>query len=259
MKSPFPGMDPYLEPHWPDVHTKLVAYAADSLNASLPEELVARTEERIAIETGRDEPECIVPDISVLETVELSHDAAPAGDVATAPYRLVVSVEPVTERFIQIIDASLNRVVTVIEFVSPSNKRGKGLEAFQDKRAELLSGGVNFVEIDLVRSGDWRALLQPHVCPRKATAVLRAAIRLSNDRRAVYMYPISLRGRLPVLPVPLRVADPKVELDLQILLDSVYRNGRYGATIDYSQDCEPPLGAEDAAWAAELLKAAGHR
>ena len=36
MKSPFPGMDPYLEPHWPDVHTKVVTYAADELNTRLP-------------------------------------------------------------------------------------------------------------------------------------------------------------------------------------------------------------------------------
>jgi len=50
MKSPFPGMDPYLEAHWLDVHSRLVAYAADALNEVLPETLVARMEERVAVE-----------------------------------------------------------------------------------------------------------------------------------------------------------------------------------------------------------------
>lgn len=29
MPSPFPGMDPYLEAHWGDVHTSLATYARD--------------------------------------------------------------------------------------------------------------------------------------------------------------------------------------------------------------------------------------
>ncbi len=42
MKSPFPGMDPYLEPHWPGLHTQLVALASAELNRLLPDDLVAR-------------------------------------------------------------------------------------------------------------------------------------------------------------------------------------------------------------------------
>ena len=45
MPSPFPGMDPYLEPFWLDVHARLVTYAADALAEQLPEDLVASTEE----------------------------------------------------------------------------------------------------------------------------------------------------------------------------------------------------------------------
>ena len=44
MTSPFPGMDPYLEAYWGDVHTKLAAYICDVLNPTLPGDLVARTE-----------------------------------------------------------------------------------------------------------------------------------------------------------------------------------------------------------------------
>ena len=39
MKSPFPGMDPYLERHWGDVHQALVTYIRDQLQPSLPDDL----------------------------------------------------------------------------------------------------------------------------------------------------------------------------------------------------------------------------
>ena len=47
MPSPFPGMDPYLEAHWRDVHAGLVIYARDALQGVLPGSLRARVEERM--------------------------------------------------------------------------------------------------------------------------------------------------------------------------------------------------------------------
>lgn len=32
-KSPFPGMDPYLETHWGDLHSRLVVYMSDQITA----------------------------------------------------------------------------------------------------------------------------------------------------------------------------------------------------------------------------------
>lgn len=252
MKSPFPGMDPYLERHWLDVHTKLVTYAADALNEDLPGNLVARTEERIAIESESGLTADVAPDIRILEMVE--RDPTAAGGLAlAAPYRLVALVEPVTERFVRILDDS-GQIVSVIEFISPSNKRGKGLEAFRQKRAELLRGGVHFMEIDLVRAGDWPALLAPHVCPRKLATTYRALVRLAHEPAAAYLYPIPIRNPLPPVPVPLRPGDPRVEIDLQALIERVYRNGRYGRTLNYAEPCDPPLQESDAAWAGELLR-----
>lgn len=75
-------------------------------------------------------------------------------------------------------------------------------------------------------------------------------------RRVVYAFP--LRQRLPSLPIPLRQTDRSISLNLQALLDQCYTNGRYDS-IDYSQESDPPLTPEDAAWASELLKAAGRR
>ena len=260
MTSPFPGMDPYLERHWPDVHSALVMSARGVLNELLPPDLVARVEERIAVESEEDEPDRWTPDVRVIEAVErITEQAETRGAAALAPYRLVATIEPLTERFIKIIDTSANRLITVIEVLSPANKRGRGLEAFRNKRSELVAGGVHFVEIDLVRAGNWVAMLRPHVCPKKARTTYRATVRLATDPEAVYLYPISLRERLPVLPIPLREGDPRVEIDLQALVETGYRSGRYGTTLDYRQPCSPPLEEEDAAWAEEVLKAAGKR
>ena len=54
MKSPFPGMDPFLEKHWGDVHLRLMIGASDALQPELPADLVARAEERVYVEAGED-------------------------------------------------------------------------------------------------------------------------------------------------------------------------------------------------------------
>lgn len=51
MKSPFPGLDPYLEARWGDVHQSLITYTRDTLQPNLPEDLRARVEERVFVET----------------------------------------------------------------------------------------------------------------------------------------------------------------------------------------------------------------
>lgn len=257
MKSPFPGMDPYLEPHWLDVHTRLVAYAADRLDEQLPGDLIAYTEERVAIESTMGQERSIGPDIRIFEppaevpTVVESY----APGTVLAPYRLATLVEPITERFIKIIEVGTERLVTVIEFLSPTNKQGEGLVAFRAKRADLGVSGVNLVEIDLVRAGNWRAFLRPFKCPAELVTPYRVTFRLPEDPGGVYLQPISLRERLPDITVPLRPNDPKVQLDLQTLLDRVYEKGRYWQRINYSTPLDIPLEQEDAASADELLRA----
>lgn len=67
-------------------------------------------------------------------------------------------------------------------------------------------------------------------------------------------WPIGLRDRLPEIPIPLRDNDPNARLDLQQLLHRIYDTAGYAYRI-YSGPPEPPLAAEDAAWAAQFLPA----
>jgi hypothetical protein len=42
MKSPFPGMDPFLEQFWGDVHARMIVYLSDQLQPQMPQGLVVR-------------------------------------------------------------------------------------------------------------------------------------------------------------------------------------------------------------------------
>ena len=73
--------------------------------------------------------------------------------------------------------------------------------------------------------------------------------------------PVSLpisRKSLSSLPIPLRPREKPVYLNLQAIFDEAYRKGRYDR-LDYSKSPRPPLSAEDAEWANEILAAAGSR
>jgi hypothetical protein len=220
-------MDPYLESHWPDVQTSLVTTVADRLNRDLPDDLVARAGERDAVEGDGDDQ--------------------------------YVLREPMLERWVRIIEFRDDRLITAVEFVSPATKQGKGLEAFVAAREEMLSKGVNVVEIDLTRSGDWKRLMRPHDCPPAAVTPYRVLIRGAREAGVVSLYPIRLCDPLPVIPIPLRRDENPALLRLGELLRIAYDTRRYGRTLDYTQAPIPPLEGEDADWADQLLREAGRR
>ena len=253
MKSPFPGMDPYLEAHWLDVHTAFVAEARRVLNRLLPQGLVARAEERVAVESDDEVSKRIGPDVRVFSPASSDPSHGRGGILIEAPYKLVVELEPIIERFIRIFDAG-GELITVIEFLSPTNKRGPGMVSYREKRADLLAAGVHVVEIDLMRAGDWRALMLPERCPRDAFATYRAIVPTSLKRPAGYLFPIRLQEPMPNIPVPLRPTDVPTPLPLQTMLESVYEDGRYGQTIDYRIPLDPPLSEDEAVIAETILK-----
>ena len=67
MASPFPGMDPYLERYWGDIHHTLITYARDQLQGVLPGDLRARVQERVFVEFPNCAERNMYPDIRVVE------------------------------------------------------------------------------------------------------------------------------------------------------------------------------------------------
>jgi hypothetical protein len=249
-------MDPYLEGYmWADVHHELA-----SLFKRLLVPLVRPTYAvRIEVSMYNDrvpahELGIMYPDVEIVRTQprgeHLIRETAGAVAIAPAPLEIPLTImTQVRQASVEIRDVANNRLITSIEIISPSNKREPGLDSFLARRDELRLAEVHILEIDLLRRGT-RAWPKDSV---PSSAYQAALIRARHIRAEIW--PIGLRERLPVLPVPLRQPDPDVPLDLQKALDTIYDESDYPLTLDYSQPPpEPPLSDEDAAWAAEQMR-----
>lgn len=261
MKSPFPGMDPYLESRWRDVHSSLVIYARDAINRQLPSGLLARSEERTIVADEDDDLREIAPDVFVYEPnpTDIPWSSALEGGVAVAEaVKVTIPQAEIHQRYLEIRDArSGGKVVTVIEFVSPTNKRqGEGLSKYLQKQKECRSAGVNLVEIDLTRGGDRSLVMRIYALKPHNRTTYQAWVHRALYLTASWAYRLPLTQRLAAIPIPLRPTDKDVLLELQPLIDQVYENGRYAEDIDYSEELRPPLEASDAEWAANILAAA---
>lgn len=117
MRSPFPGMDPFLEQYWSGVHTSLAVYARDQLQSQVRPNFIARIEERY--------------------------------------FQIPRWLDPLTQRWIKIFERERpNRLITTVEFIGPINKTDDAnRRAFLRRRSELLAAGTSLVEIDLTREG----------------------------------------------------------------------------------------------------------
>ena len=67
MHNPFPGMNPYLEQYWGDIHQRLIMYSSDALQKLLPGDLRVRVMTRVYVEPEDGKPRDIVPDVRVVE------------------------------------------------------------------------------------------------------------------------------------------------------------------------------------------------
>jgi hypothetical protein len=255
-------MDPYLEQHWRDVHHSLITYARDQLRPALPHDLRPRIEERVFIESDEGDIHEIYPDVRVVEypkqSAGVGQTAGSAGVVVAEPILIHLEREPSSQGYIEIVDAgSGNRVVTVIEFVSPTNKLpGEGQRLYLEKQKGVIAAGASLVEIDLTRTGK-RSLIGPtgHLHPRRRTTYM-ACIKRGWKPDVAGLYPLPLAEPLPTIRIPLRESDADATLNLQALIDQCYENGGYD-TIDYHQPPIPPLDPEGAVWAEKWLRAKG--
>jgi hypothetical protein len=262
MKSPFPGMDPYLEQHWRDVHAGLVIYARDQLQPELPDTLRARVEERVYVESEIHLERSVSPDVRVVERKRKTagRGAVQTGSAIAEPVLISVDDEPVSEGYVEIIDVASDNRVTIIEFLSPSNKiPGDGQDLYLRKQREVRLSETSLVEVDLNPPGSAGPALAPRANPSAASDDLPGAcVRRGYRRSPVEIYDLPLHRRLPAIGIPLREGENDVALDLQALVESAYRNGAYD-DIDYRVDPVPPLKRTDAAWADRLLRSKGLR
>jgi hypothetical protein len=242
---------------WSMVHNSLIEEIARQLTPKLWPRYKVRPGERVVV-SPPDAIERIVtrdriPDVAVFTTMA----GAPAsawheGDSAlsTPIIRELLEAPPsVIQSNVEIRSSENDRLVTIIELLSPSNKRGPGAAEFSVIRREILASETHFLEIDLLRIGERFPVSGP--LPSVPYFVFLSRVDL---RPRIEIWPIPLEGPLPAIPVPLITPDQDARLDLQLAMQTVYELFHYDADIDYSRPPTLPLDVESTEWAAQRIR-----
>jgi hypothetical protein len=253
-------MDPYLEGEmWQEFHDRLANQISVQLLPMLRPKYVALLAKRYAFGHSAfgivdipAEQRVIYPDVHVVTPHEsAAHQPGPTATLAPPSVELASPVpEEVPLLSVEIRDVAQRRLVTIIELLSPVNKRGDGAREYAERRGELLRTSTHLLEIDLLRQGSRIELLgTPPPAP------YYVYLSRSERRPATQVWAVALRQPLPVVPVPLLPPDPDVALDLQAAVEACFALVGYEQLLDYRAPLPPPeLSAEDAAWVAALLE-----
>jgi hypothetical protein len=252
-------MDPYLEQPWlwPDVHNSLIAALRDDLAPQLRPRYYAAIEER----TYTGEPGDLVvagrADVAVVRpaVVRETNESVLLNDGAGGVVVDIALPDVLRETYLEVRSTDTGQVVTVVEILSPSNKRpGEGREQYMRKRNMITGTLTNLVEIDLLRYGE------PMPVQRwSGRSDYRIVISRGRYRPKSLLIPFNVRQPIPSFRLPLVPGDTEPTVDLNRLLHALYERGSYDLRLNYRADPEPPMEPEDAAWAAQLLQDAGLR
>ncbi len=258
MPSPFPGMDPYLEGSlWMSVHAPLAVEIVKQLTPKLRPRYMALTTRRYVMDVPEDTDisiEGIYPDVSVVRSDSQEIGPLATGIVPPVLHLTTLMPESIPQISVELHEVKSRRLVTVIEILSPTNKRGDGRDEYLAKRNKILLSTAHLLEIDLLRRG--KRVPMKELMPRTPYFVFLSRA----DRRPITdVWPILLNQPLPSVPVPLLSGDPDTTLDLQQAMTNVYDSCGLDMAIDYSQPPEVSLPTKAAAWADEHLRAAGLR
>jgi hypothetical protein len=216
-------------------------------------------EEAIYQTQGQDSVLVGVPDVAVQKAKRDRMDSPQAStNGITLAQPIVVDLPMpavVRQGYLEIQDIATSEVVTVIEVLSPTNKRpGEGRRTYEAKRQTILASATNLVEIDLLRQ--WSPMVQ---LPEPMRTHYRILVSASASRPQASLYAFNLQQPIPAFPLPLREDELEPIVNLQRLLGEIYDQSGYDLVIDYGEEPIPPLGPEDKVWLAEWMQQHGWR
>jgi hypothetical protein len=259
-------MDPYLESpqFWRGFHNGLIFVIQAALNAVLPPGFAANAEERVYLIP----PErSIYPDMMVTQRLPELPPRAQGGSVAvvgseTAHGILTAYPEEIHEPFIEIRSTTnWDRIVTIIEVLSPANKAaiGEGRAEYRQKQAEILRSETHLLEIDLLRGGQHTVAAPLEGLRQRGRWDYLICLHRATNRYHFEYWFNRVSEPLPQVSVPLTADVSDVPLDLQPLLERAYDAGPYRRLADYRQDPPLPLEGEAVVWMDALLREKGLR
>jgi len=136
----FPGMNPYLEnPElWSEVHYRLITALADAIESEIGLKYRVAIEKRTYFSDGLEAVSVGITDLSILSQRSKKDKTPSITTLRTEGEFVTVTLplpETVREGYLEIREVATGYVVTVIEVLSPSNKRaGMGRETYERKR-----------------------------------------------------------------------------------------------------------------------------
>jgi hypothetical protein len=136
-------MNPYLEHPdlWSEVHSRLIVAIADTLAPCLRPKYYVAVEKRTYLAEPEDSVLVGIPAVSIIsreaQAGERDQSSTSVAVLPSAPEPLTVTIpmlEEVQERYLEIREVKTGDVITVIEVLSPKNKRsGAGRDAYLHK------------------------------------------------------------------------------------------------------------------------------
>jgi hypothetical protein len=264
--TPFPGMDPYLEHpvFWPDVHNSLIAEIRNDLAPKLLPRYYVALEERVYLAERQELTFISRPDVTVLgppSSIPLQANAiAPSANGLATVEPVLVEVpflEETRETFLEVREAKSHVVVTVLELLSPVNKRpGLGRNQYEEKRLQVLSSRTHLVEIDLLRMGPAMPIVHAE---QEIHSHYQILISRWQQRPQAVLLPFTVRQAIPSFYLPLQPADEEPVVDLSALLHALIERVGYRLRVDYAVEPVPPFQGDDARWVDAQLRGAGLR
>jgi hypothetical protein len=245
-------MNPYLEQEdvWLDFHQSLIPLIREVLAEQVRPGYVVKVEEQLYIHELSAEERLLQgrSDVSLVRSPS-SAATRSTGTCIQAPAhaRFLPAVDVERHSFLEIRDRTDRGLVTVVELLSPSNKRsGPDREQYVAKRRQIAATQTHLVEIDLLRGGPRMPMEDLPDCD------YYVLVSRADTRPDVEVWPLLLRDCLPVIPIPLRAPDADARIDLQQVLHRLYDAAGYEDYI-YSGTPRPPLHPEDAIWARQFV------
>ena len=169
MPSPFPGMNPYLEQEdaWHDFHESFMPRVRDLISAQVDPRYIVKIDEHVFVHEFSAETRRFLgrADIAVgRQGTDTGNDRTTAVMESPAEgYLPAVDVERLA--FVEIRDRRNRQLVTLIELLSPTNKRpGGDRDQYLGKRHEVLASSAHLVEIDLLRGRHRPPLVELPTC-----------------------------------------------------------------------------------------------
>jgi Protein of unknown function (DUF4058) len=258
MLNPFPGMNPYLEhPElWHQVHNRLIVSLADAIAEQVAPQYFVSIEQRIY--QSFNDPQSLVgiADVGIKQDPWVGNPSEyPEGGVGTLtkPQKVQVKMPwEVKERYLEVREVATKTLITVIELLSPANKRaGEGRSLYETKRIKILNSMTHLVEIDLLRSG--KPMMVQGASPALDRAQYRILVSRAGERPNADLFVFDLQEEIPDFPIPLRGELPEPIVRLQTLLNATDQRGRLDLLINYEAEPVPGLKEPDRRWMREIL------